>query len=116
MIHSYFHLNHDEILAMREFVAHVCAAVIQRGVQYIFGLAINLGAATRGSWIELDFLEKRATFLLPGHVPRQKSGPNRGLKPHISDVSDQPYKIAITLRLLASTHVARHLHKVPKGT
>ena len=51
------------------FVAEFCAAVVQRGVQHKFGLAINCGAAARGSWMELDFPEKRATFLLPAHVP-----------------------------------------------
>lgn len=123
LIHIHFHLNEDEILAVRElnappygkipflepitpdvvgeaygcnyvvddsgdlqafeyttieggpdlaaypaFVAEFCAAVVQRGMQHKFGLAINLGAAERGSWMELDFPEKRASFLLPGHV------------------------------------------------
>lgn len=128
LIHIHFHLNKDEILAVRElnapphgkipflepltpdvagkvygcnyivddsgdlqafeyttieggpdlaaypaFVAEFCAAVVHRGVQHKFGLAINLGAAERGSWMELDFPEKRATFLLPGHVPLPQS-------------------------------------------
>ena len=46
---------------------------MQRGVQHKFGLAINLGVAERGSWMELDFPEKRATFLLPGYVPLPQS-------------------------------------------
>lgn len=62
-----------ELAAYPAFVAEFCAAVVQRGVQHKFGLTINLGVAERGSWMELDFPEKRATFLLPGHVPLPQS-------------------------------------------
>jgi len=62
-----------DLAAYPAFVAEFCAAVVQRGVQHKFGLAINLGAAERGSWIKLNFPEKRATFLLPGHVPLPQS-------------------------------------------
>ncbi|RYP83384.1 hypothetical protein DL770_005404 [Monosporascus sp. CRB-9-2] len=51
----------------------ICAAVVQRGLQHKFGLTIKSGAAEHGSWIELDYPEKRATFLLPGHVPLPQS-------------------------------------------
>jgi hypothetical protein len=58
-----------DLAAHPAFVAEFCAAVVQRGVQHKFGLAINTGAAAQGSWMELDYPEKRATFLLPSHVP-----------------------------------------------
>ncbi|KAJ6157092.1 hypothetical protein N7497_005977 [Penicillium chrysogenum] len=57
-----------DLAAYPSFVAEFCAAIVQRGVQRKFRLAINFGAAQRGSWMELDFPEKRATFLLPSHV------------------------------------------------
>ncbi|KAF5137713.1 hypothetical protein E5D57_001492 [Metarhizium anisopliae] len=62
-----------DLVAYPAFVAEFCAAVVQRGMQHKFGLAINSGAAERGSWMELDFPEKRATFLLPGHVALPQS-------------------------------------------
>ncbi|KAK2609206.1 hypothetical protein QQS21_002288 [Conoideocrella luteorostrata] len=62
-----------DLAAYPAFVAEFCAAVVNRGVQHKFGLSINLGAAEHGSWMELDFPEKRATFLLPGHVPLPQS-------------------------------------------
>lgn len=62
-----------DLAAHAAFVAEFCAAVVQRGLQHKFGLAINSGAASRGSWMELDFPEKRATFLLPSHVPLPRS-------------------------------------------
>ncbi|CAG7555254.1 unnamed protein product [Fusarium equiseti] len=55
------------------FVTEFCAAIVQRGLQHKFGLAINLGAAERGSWMELDYPDKRATFLLPSHIPLPQS-------------------------------------------
>lgn len=128
LIHIHFHLNKDEILAVRElnappqgkipflapmtpgdadkvygcnyivddsgdlqafeyttiaegpdlaaypaFVAEFCAAIVQHGLQHKFGLAINSGVAEHGSWMELDFPEKRATFLLPGHIDLPQS-------------------------------------------
>jgi len=57
-----------DLAAHPAFVAEFCDAVVQRGVQHKFGLAINWGAAARGSWMELDFPEKRATFLLPAYA------------------------------------------------
>ncbi|KAK0703969.1 hypothetical protein B0T26DRAFT_744601 [Lasiosphaeria miniovina] len=62
-----------DLAAHAAFVAELCAVVVQRGLQHKFGLAINSGAASRGSWMELDFPEKRATFLLPSHVPLPQS-------------------------------------------
>lgn len=58
-----------DLAAYPAFVSDFCTAVVRRGVQHKFGLAINSGAAKSGSWTELDFPEKRATFLLPDHVP-----------------------------------------------
>ena len=55
------------------FVAEFCAFVMERGLQHKFGLSINSGVAASGPWIELDFPEKRATFLLPGRVPLPQS-------------------------------------------
>ena len=57
------------LAAYPAFVSDFCAAIVQRGLQYKFGLAINSGTAEIGSWMELDYPEKRATFLLPSHVP-----------------------------------------------
>ncbi|KAF7557983.1 hypothetical protein G7Z17_g223 [Cylindrodendrum hubeiense] len=62
-----------DLAAYPAFVAEFCAAVVQRGVQNKFGLAINSGAAEHGSWMELDFPERRATFLLPSHLPLPQS-------------------------------------------
>lgn len=56
-----------------DFVVDFCALVVERGVQDQFGPAINSGAAKDGAWLELDYPEKRATFLLPEHVPVPKS-------------------------------------------
>ncbi|VBB79604.1 Putative protein of unknown function [Podospora comata] len=55
------------------FVAEFCATVVQRGIQRKFGLAIKSGIAARGYWTELDYPEKRATFLLPSDVPLPES-------------------------------------------
>ncbi|KAM7184333.1 hypothetical protein V8F20_012265 [Naviculisporaceae sp. PSN 640] len=55
------------------FVAEFCSAITERGLEHKFGLAINLGAAEHGAWMELDFPEKRATFLLPSHVQLPQS-------------------------------------------
>jgi len=55
------------------FVAEFCAAVVQRGLQQKFGLAIKSGAAKNGNWTELDYPEKRATFLLPSHISLPQS-------------------------------------------
>ncbi|KAJ6035279.1 hypothetical protein N7460_009454 [Penicillium canescens] len=62
-----------DLTAHPAFVAEFCAAVLQREVQHMFGLAINSGAAQHGSWMELDFPEKRATFLLQAHVSLPRS-------------------------------------------
>jgi hypothetical protein len=46
---------------------------VERGVQGQFGIAVISGVAKDGAWLELDYPEKRATFLLPEHVPVPKS-------------------------------------------
>lgn len=51
------------------FVAEFCSFVARHGLQHTFGLAVKSGVAEHGSRTELDLPEKRATFLLPGHVP-----------------------------------------------
>jgi hypothetical protein len=56
------------LTAHPEFVHDFCARIVQRGLKNKFGIAINTGAAEDGVWTELDYPEKRATFLLPGHV------------------------------------------------
>jgi len=56
-----------------EMVAEFCDVVVQRGLQHKFGLAIKSGVAKHGSWVELDYPEKRATFLLPSHIEMPKS-------------------------------------------
>jgi hypothetical protein len=62
-----------DLVAYPAFVAEFCAAVVQRSLQHKLGLAIKTGAAAHGSWIELDFPEKRATFLIPSHISLPKS-------------------------------------------
>jgi len=62
-----------DLAAYPAFVAEFCAAVAQRGLQQTFGLAVKSGAAEDGTWLELDFPEKRATFLLPGDVALPQS-------------------------------------------
>ncbi|KAK0612380.1 hypothetical protein B0T17DRAFT_499845, partial [Bombardia bombarda] len=55
------------------FVAEFCATIVQRGLQRDFGLAIKSGVTERGYWTELDYPEKRATFLLPSDIPLPES-------------------------------------------
>jgi hypothetical protein len=62
-----------DLTAYPEFVADFCALVVERGVQGQFGIAVISGVAKDGAWLELDYPEKRATFLLPEHVPVPKS-------------------------------------------
>ncbi|KAJ4321989.1 hypothetical protein N0V84_005036 [Fusarium piperis] len=62
-----------DLAAYPEFVAEFCKAVVQRGMQHTFGLVIKSGAAEDGSWLELDYPGKRATFLLPGYVSLPQS-------------------------------------------
>jgi len=57
------------LAAYPAFVSEFCKAVTQRGIERKFGLTIKSGAARHGNWIELDYPEKRATFLLPAHIP-----------------------------------------------
>ncbi|KKP00540.1 hypothetical protein THAR02_07344 [Trichoderma harzianum] len=62
-----------DLAAYPAFVSEFCAAVAQRGLKHKFGLSIKSGAAEHGSWIELDYPEKRATFLIPSHVSLPQS-------------------------------------------
>lgn len=57
-----------DLTAYPAFVREFCAAVAQRGVQRTFGLAVKAGVAKDGSWPELDYPDKRATFLVPNDV------------------------------------------------
>ncbi|KAF3941815.1 hypothetical protein ABW19_dt0207715 [Dactylella cylindrospora] len=58
-----------DLTAYPVFVTEFCDAIVQRGLQHKFGLAIKSGTAAQGSWTELDYPEKRATFLLPNNIP-----------------------------------------------
>jgi hypothetical protein len=62
-----------DIAAHPAFVDEFCAAVVQRNLQDKFGLVVMAGEAGRGSWTELEFPEKRATFLLPASVALPQS-------------------------------------------
>ena len=42
-----------DLAAYPAFVAEFCAALVQRGMQHKFGLAIKSGVAEHGFWIEL---------------------------------------------------------------
>ncbi|KAF1821342.1 uncharacterized protein K489DRAFT_381336 [Dissoconium aciculare CBS 342.82] len=62
-----------DFTAYPAFVAEFCGLVMQLGVQDKFGLAINSGVAEDGAWMELDYPEKRATFLLPENIAVPRS-------------------------------------------
>ncbi|KAK0639730.1 hypothetical protein B0T16DRAFT_432400 [Cercophora newfieldiana] len=62
-----------DLAAHPAFVSEFCAAVAQRGLQRAFGLAVKSGVATEGEWVELDYPDKRSTFLLPGRIALPQS-------------------------------------------
>jgi hypothetical protein len=50
------------------FVGEFCQAVTQRGLQHMFGLSLK-SSVEEGGWTELEYPEKRATFLVPDAIP-----------------------------------------------